>query len=173
MIKLDETSKEFADIEKGWYDEVKTITSKNRLDRFVKKVLCGYEHDYGTYVKAVAVCTKAFIRYYGSAMTGYQASFLMWELVRHTFNNDDKFGMQLVRFENVLYPQMLFTFEVEFDEEIHEKVIAEAKKLLEEDKTEKVKASKDVKAHWEKLASGWLPKCIKLKVKEEKPNANA
>ena len=164
MIKLDETSKEFADIEKGWYDEVKTITSKNKLNNFINKVLCGYEHDYGTYVRAVAVCTKAFIRYYGSAMTFVQANFLMWQLIRNTFNYDDKFGMQLIKYQDVLYPQLLDSFVVEFDEETHEKVIAEAKALIEEHKD----ATEEVKEHWEKLASGWLPECIKLKESEAK-----
>ena len=157
MIKLDETSKEFEEIEKGWYEEVKTINSKNKLNNFVNKIMTGYEHDYGTYVHAVAVCTKAFIRLYGGGMTGFQANFLMWQLIRNTFNHDDKFGIQLIKYQDVLYPQLLDSFVVEFDKETHEKVIAEAKKLLEEHKD----ATKEVKAHWELLASGWLPKFIK------------
>lgn len=163
MIKLDETSKEFKDIEAQWYEEVKTVDSKNKLNKFIDKIMKGYEHDYGTYVHAVAVCTKAFIRLYGGEMTGMQASFLMWELIRNTFGCDDKFGLQLIRYEYVLYPQLLYRFDVEIDEDTHEKIIDEVKKLMEEHKD----ASDDVKAHWEKLASGWLPECIKIKAKKE------
>ena len=159
MRKLDEQSVEFKELLKKWYEEVDTINSKNKLDRFVKKIMQGYEHDCGTYVHAVAVCTKAFIRYYGSGMTGMQASFLMWELIRKTFHKNDAFGLQLVSFESVLYPQELDRLTVQFDEDTHKKVIETAKKFLKEEPN----AHKEVREHWEKLASGWLPECIKLK----------
>lgn len=167
MISLDETNKEFEEIEKGWYEEVKTINSKNKLNNFITKILCGYEHDYGTYVRAVAVCTKAFIRYYGSNMTYLQANYLMWELIRKTFDNNDALGLQLIKFEDILYPQLLNSFVVEFDEATHQKVIDTAKKFLEEHQD----ATEEVKEHWEKLATGWLPDCVKLKESEVKTNA--
>lgn len=159
MIKLDEQSKEFKEIKEQWLEEVKTINSKNKLDRFVKKVMQGYEHDYGTYVHAVSVCTKAFIRYYGSGMSGVQASFLMWDIIRNTFGKQDKFGLQLVEYESILFPQMLYRLEVKIDEDTHEKIIETAKQYL----IEKKDVAEEVKKHWEKLASGWLPECAKLK----------
>ena len=159
MIKLNEQSKEFQEIKKQWLDEVKTIDSKNKLDRFVRKVMQGYEHDYGTYVWALSVCTKAFVRYYGSAMTGMQASFLMWQIIRDTFGKKDKLGLKLVEYEWVLFPQYIERFKTEFDEETHTKAIELAKQYLVEYKD----ASDDVKKHWEKIASGWLPEYICLK----------
>jgi hypothetical protein len=167
MIKLDESSKEFKELKNEWLEEVKTINSKNKLDRFVKKVMTGYEHDYGTYVHAVSVCTKAFIRYYGSQMTGFQASFLMWDIIRNTFGKQDKLGLQLVEYECVLFPQLLYRLTVQFDDETHQKVIELAKKYLDEEKI----ASKEVREHWEKLASGWLPECVSLKRNNKSPKA--
>ena len=167
MIKLDETSKEFKELKQQWLEEVKTINSKNKLDRFIKKIMTGYEHDYGTYVHAVSVCTKAFIRYYGSEMTGFQASFLMWDIIRNTFGKQDKFGMQLIEYESILFPQMLYHFKVEFDNETHQKIIETAKQYL----TEHTEAVNNVRKHWEKLASGWLPDCVSLKNDKKSPKA--
>lgn len=167
MIKLEEQSKEFKEIKEQWLEEVKTINSKNKLDRFVKKVMQGYEHDYGTYVWALSVCTKAFIRYYGSAMTGLQASFLMWQIIRDTFGKQDKIGLQLVEYESVLFPQTLNRLEITFDDEMHQKVMELAKQYLVEHKD----ANEKVREHWEKVASGWLPESVKLK--ENKKGAKA
>ncbi len=171
MIKLDETSKEFEEIENGWYEEVKTINTKRKLKKFVKKIICGYEHDYGTYIHAVAVCTKAFIRLYGGGMSGLQANFLMWLLIRKTFGVNDEFGLQLVRYESVLYPQLLESFKTEIDSETHDKIIAKAKELIAQDDKDEKKAVKEVRKHWEKLATGWLPRCITLIAKPKKENA--
>ena len=159
MIKLDESSKEFKELKKQWLEEVKTINSKNKLDRFVKKVMTGYEHDYGTYVHAVSVCAKAFIRFYGSEMTGFQASFLMWDIIRNTFGKHDKFGLQLIEYESILFPQLLHRFKVVFDDDTHKKIIETAKQYLAEHKD----ANEEVRKHWEKLATGWLPNCVSLK----------
>jgi len=164
MIKLEEQSNEFIELEKEWYKEVDTISSKNKLNNFVNKVMTAYDHDYGTYTRALAVCTKAFIRFYGSAMTNMQASFLMWEIIRHTFHKNDAFGLQLITYESILYPQELDRFIVKFDEETHQKIIDTAKKFLEEHKD----APKETIEHWEKLATGWLPNCVALKEKKGK-----
>lgn len=167
MIKLDETTKEFKELKEQWLAEVKTVNSKNKLDRFVKKIMTGYEHDYGTYIHALSVCVKAFIRYYGSEMTGIQASFLMWDIIRNTFGKTDKFGLQLIEYESIMYPQLLNRFKVEITKDIHDKIIETAKEYL----VEHTDAVDDVKKHWEKLSTGWLPNCVSLKVDKNTPKA--
>jgi len=160
--KLIETSKEFKEIEKGWYKEIDTLTSQAKFNNFVKKLTSGYEHDFGTSLRALACIVNATIRFYGGGLTNMQASFLMWQIIRTTFNKKDKLGLKMLEYEWLLYPQLLYRFDFVIDDDTHKKLIDLAKENL----VKSPNAVKEVKEHWEKLASGWLPDFVKLEPNE-------
>lgn len=156
MIKLNEQTKEFKEIEKGWYKEIETLTSKSKYNAFVNKLIGGYEHDFGTSLRALACVVNATIRFYGGGLTNFQAGYLMWKILETTFHIKDRVGLQLLKYEDLLYPQLLYHFEHELTKVQHDTLIGLAKQHLIEYPT----ACDEVRKHWEKIASGWLPSCI-------------
>ena len=157
--KLIETSKEFKEIEDSWYKEIDTLTSKSKYNAFVSKLISGYEHDFGTSLRALACIVNATIRFYGGGLSNFQASYLMWKILEKTFCIKDSVGLKIVRYEDLLYPQLVYHFDNELDKSQHEKLIELAKKNL----VESTEAVKEVREHWEKIAKGWLPKNVSLK----------
>ena len=163
MIKLVETSDEFKEIEKGWYKEVDTLTTQAKFNRFVKKLTSGYEHDFGTSLRALACIVNATIRFYGGGLTNMQASYLMWQIIRTTFGKKDKLGLKLIEFEWLLYPQLLYRFDTIINDETHQKLIELAKEKI----VANPKASEEVIEHWKKIMTGWLPDFVKLEKESE------
>jgi len=158
MIKLNEQSDEFKKIEADWYKEVNTLTSKAKLDKFIKKLMTEYQHDFGTSLRALAVVVNATIRYYGKGLTKLQAMFLLFTLMRKTFELDDKVGLQIVQYENIFLPETLSHFKFAIEKGQHETIMDMAKGYLKK----YTEADKDVQDHWVKLANGWLPECISI-----------
>lgn len=153
MTKLKENSNEFRELEKEWYREIDTLTSQSKFNNFIKKLTSGYEHDFGTSLCALACIVNATIRFYGGGLTPIQANYLMWKIIRKTFNYDDKIGLQLIQYEKLLYTNCEQNFELGIDKNQHLTLIDTAKIYLEKHK----EAPKEVKEHWKKIASGWLP----------------
>lgn len=88
-------------------------------------------------------------------VTGFQAACVMWGFIqewRHI-----KGPAKLIEYENMLYPGCT-DFDNKISKEIHEWLIEEAKKRLQEaeiSKDERIAPS--TKKYWEKIANGWAP----------------
>ena len=164
MKQIHEQEPNFKELKQKWLDEIKTIDTKAKLNRYVDKVMYGYEHDFGTYIHALAVCVKAFIKVHGKRLSDLQVDFLMFEIIREVFGKKDPIAIKLVQFGWLLYPQSVYKCEFRITKEAHNRIIDCAKQLLLTDKT----AEKVVRDHWEKLASGWLPKFVIIEETGEK-----
>ena len=141
-------------LEKEWFREARTQTLKT-LPKFIDHVLNDYEHDYGTAVHAVSACAiaAAWAANDAERLTGFQASFVMWDFIRQWSYESNKTELRLINFDNMLYLQ---------DEEKFDKIISKGvwKSLQEADKKnlEDIPgAHPDVIAHWEKIVAGIVP----------------
>lgn len=145
--------------EKEWYADARKITLE-KLPEFVQHVMNDYEHDYGTVCKAIASCalaaTYAANKENGSSggITGFQASCVMWEFVRAWLYTDNKCGMRLINFDDMLYPQSEYRFDKHILRENWENVQKEAKRRLEEYGED---AHPSVIAHWKSIIDGNVP----------------
>ena len=160
MIKLNEQTTEFKELEKEWYKEIDTLTTKSKYNNYVKKLLGAYEHDFGTSLRALACIVNATIRFYSGGLHPIQANYLMWLIIRNTFGYKDEIGLKITGFQEILQPT--FKNKISVSKEAHERIIELAKTYLTTCDDEKVKK------HLEKIVSGWLPSYCELEESEVK-----
>ena len=90
-----------------WKEEAEEVRMET-LQKFLRKLLYNYQHDYGTIVHAMSAgMVAAFNAMNNSSqggITGFQAGALAWEMVRQ-FHMDSDGPMRLVNFRNLMYPQ--------------------------------------------------------------------
>lgn len=153
MKNIIEASKEH----EQWYKEAKTITIET-LPEFIRKLTEDYHHDYGTICHAITSAGIATMRAVDNSkqggITGFQAGCIMWEFIRNWNYPNNKCGMKLVNYDDMLYPQY-------YDK--YDKVISkETWKALQEQATLNLKdkqngACESVRIHWERIKSGVVP----------------
>lgn len=150
-----------------WYASAKTQTFET-LPSFIQHVMNEYVHDYGTVVHAIAACAIATAwacnRMEGAAggITGFQASCLMWSFVRHWQFENNKCGLRILDYDDLLYPQYGYKFEKAIPERVWESVQKEARERYEEAASDMESGkpfctSGAVMAHWKSIANGELP----------------
>jgi len=160
-IKLVESSDEFKEIEASWYKEIDGLTSQSKLNNFIAKLSNGYEHDFGTSLRALACIVNATIRFYGGGLHPIQANYLMWQIIRKTFGFDDEIGLYIAKYEDILEPSN--NGKIMITNEQHKKIIEIAQCRLN------VIGENDLKKeHLEKIVSGWLPDYCELEESEVK-----
>lgn len=146
--------------EKDWYSEAHEVRL-NSLREFVDRVMNDYRHDYGTVCKAIAA--SALAAAYAAdhsdgargGITGFQAGFVMWEFIRGWMFNDNKTGLRIVDYDNMLYPQYEDRFEKTISKDTWKSLQEEAKKNLEA--RENANAHPNVIAHWRSIIEGVVP----------------
>lgn len=146
-------------VHKEWYEEARK-QSVDTLEDFIKHLMGDYGHDYGTYCHAIAASMMATLysinhsEEYGG-ITGFQASCIMWEIVRRMCFSDNKTGLRLINYDNMLYPQYEYKFkEKTITKGTFEALQKEAKEKLEEDDGF---AHPAVVAHWQSIVDGEVP----------------
>jgi len=145
-------------VHKEWYKEAKDGMSMEKLPAFLKKLTEDYEHDYGTICHAMAASAVATMwavdRTEQGGVTGFQASAIMWELVRAwgTFGDGPK---RMVCYDNMLYPQYANKFRMVIDKNVWKYLQEEAAKHLSEHDVHH--AHPDVMAHWQSIMAGKVP----------------
>ena len=159
MSEYNSTSKEnlFKEAEK-----VKTLEDLNVMfSRFSS--MC---HDYDSIVHASAAIAvaafNAFNRGPQGGITGFQASFVGWDLVRHFMAGGNKTSLKLVDYDKMLYPQYRENFEKTIQKEVWEIIQKEAEKGL----ATETEAHPAVILHWRRIVDGIIP--FGYTVKEEK-----
>ena len=102
------------------YEKAKKVKTKKDLNALLKEVVDSKDLDYGKIVYAISACMKATCNYVNRSrvggITGFQAGIIGWEMIRKYLIADNKLGMKILDFDNLLYPQ----YEDEFDKIIDE-----------------------------------------------------
>jgi len=140
-------------IQKEWYEEAEKIEYKD-LFKFINKLIKKYKHDYGTICHALAAGALATInamnRTEQGHITGFQASGVMWKLIRKFMYKSGV--LKLIDYDNMLFPQYEEQFGKYLDKETFLDLQQKAKKYLEN-----TPAHDEVKKHWQGIVDGIVP----------------
>lgn len=110
---------------------------------------------YGAAPAAVAACAVAAAWAANShekagGITGFQASFVMWEFIKRWMRKEAP--MMLVDYDLMLYPQYEYRFRKTLSKDTWEWLRSEAKRRLGSED-----AHPNVRAHWVSIAEGRVP----------------
>lgn len=135
--------------------ERKDIKSFDDLVSFLQKVKDNCNTGYGTVPRAIAQAALATAQYLASdfGITGFQAGFVMWDFIEGWSFPDNKCGMNLINYDDMLYPQYDFRFEKAISKDTFNALREKAKELLEN----KSYAHPDVVSHWRSIIEGNVP----------------
>lgn len=157
------TEKEYKDYIYKKAEEVKT---KEDLDKLLDEVINCKELDYGKIVYAMSACMKATLNYINRSnvggITGFQAGFIGWEMVREYLVSSNKCGLKLINYDDMLYPQNKYRYEKTISKDVWNALQEQAKKNLQDKERD---PHPRVLKHWKKIAKGKVP--FGYKVKEE------
>ena len=134
-------------IQNEWYKEAKKQTVET-LPEFVRHLTEDYSHDYGTICHAVAAAGIAAMYAVDNSptggITGFQAGCIMWKVIREWNFQNNKTGLKILDYDNLLYPQYKASF-ISISSEIWESVKKEAQNKINQnnDKVEKWKVAHD------------------------------
>lgn len=149
--------------------ERKSIKTIKELTAYIKNVEKNCNYEYGVAPRAIAQAVLATAEYLADKMgiTGFQAGFVMWDfLYGWTFTNN-KCGLKVVNYDNMLYPQYDNGFEKTIPDYVWENLQAEAKKKLEANAKEEMNgdwgACPSVLEHWQSIVDGVVPFGYKVK----------
>lgn len=145
-------------VNEKWYDEAKKQTLET-LPEFLKKLTENYNHDYGTICHAVAASAIAAAWAVNASpaggITGFQAGCVMWSFIRKWMYDNNKTGMRIINYDDMLFPQYERKFTAKLITESMWNIMQEeAKKRLS---TEIENAHPNVISHWQSIADGNIP----------------
>lgn len=152
-------------LEKIWFKEATEQTIET-LPQFINHIMNDYEHDYGTICHAIAACSLAAAwaanQHEQGHITGFQASFVMWDFIREWMYSGNQSGLRIVDYDDMLYPQ----YESKFDKVISKRTFDSIQKVAQE-RLDQVKQGRkvhlDVIKHWESIIAGNVPFGYKIK----------
>lgn len=149
-------------VHEKWFEEAKKQTV-NTLPEFVRHLVEDYEHDFGTICHAIAAAGLAGMYAIENSpeggITGYQAGFCMWGIVKNWSYENNKCGLRMLNYDDLLYPQYEYKFN-SISRESLEAVINEAKNRLKE--YDRMRVHPDVISHWESIVNGEVPFGLKV-----------
>lgn len=125
------------------------------FDKFIK-FLSSYEHSYDTICHAVAAAAlaaaKCMNRQPCGGITGYQASFVMWQFVGQWMHYGEA-PLKLVNYEQMLFPQAADKLAQVISADTWQYLQEQAKLRLEGE----LLAHEQVRAHWASIVAGTIP----------------
>lgn len=158
-------------IHKEWYKNAADQTL-DTLMGFINHLMNDYQHDYGTICHAMAasmMATMWAINHSDSGgITGFQASHVMWQLVRNICFRSNKTGLRIIDYDDMLFPQYAYKFDKVMSSEQFEILQEEAQKRIAENEENEHKAHPKVLEHWASIASGIPPFGYKVELEEIK-----
>lgn len=142
----------------------KNIESFEDLTAFLKDVEENYNTDYGGAPRAIAQASLAVAWRLANVfgITGFQAGCTMWDFVSDWSYPNNKTGMRIMDYDDMLYPQYAYRFERTIPTWVWEEMQKEARERL----NDKRSAHPDVRAHWQSIVDGVVP--FGYKVSDEK-----
>jgi len=129
------------------------------IDTFIKHLNDDYQHDYGTICHAVAAAAIraawAMNAKPQGGITGFQASAVMWEFIRNW--TGDKGPMQLIKLDDMLFPQMEYKFAKTISTDTWNYLKYEAQKHINEVAATGNEVHPSVWLHWQSIVNGIVP----------------
>lgn len=135
----------------------KDIHDFHGLATLIKEVEQRYNVGYGTAPRSVAQATIATFEYLSNEMglTGFQAACALWDVIHDIKYPNNKAGLKLINYDDMLYPQYEDDFKgMNITRETMDALQKEAKRLLKEAKG---CVAEGVRKHWKSLAKGKVP----------------
>lgn len=94
-------------LEKIWFEEAREQTTET-LPKFINHVMNDYRHDYGTVCHAIAACSLAAAwaanKHGQGYITGFQASFVMWDFIKEWMYSSNQSGLRIVDYDDCSIP---------------------------------------------------------------------
>lgn len=151
---IETESREF-EVKAQLENERKNIKTFDELISFLQRVKDTCNTGYGTAPRAIAQAALATAWYLSSdfGITGFQASFVMWDFVLDWLYCSNECGLKMVNYDDMLYPQYAYKFEKTISKDTFEALQKTAKKNLEEHNG----AHPAVIAHWKSIVDGNVP----------------
>ena len=117
-------------------EDRKNIKSFDELISFLQNVKENCNYGYGEAPRAIAQAALATAWYLSSefGITGFQASFVMWDFILDWQYRNNKCGLKMIDYDDMLYPQYEYKFEKTLSTDIFEALQKEASKLFEDSK---------------------------------------
>jgi hypothetical protein len=129
------------------------------FEELLKNINRDYCLDYGSVVLAIGAIAASAVKRANNmpfgGITGYQASFVMWEMVRHLTMKDGP--ARLLCFEDMLFPQYEEKFKPTISKDTHEWLVSQAKSKLAEASKSGTSVHPTVEAHWKEIVDGKVP----------------
>ena len=146
--------KEF-EVKKELQDKRKEIKTFDDLVAYLKDIKDNYDCGYGGAPRAIAQASVAVADYLSSefGITGFQASFAMWNFIRDYVYTGNKCGLRIINYDDMLYPQYSFKFQKTITSETFNALQRQARENLKEYQS----AAERVALHWQKIANGEVP----------------
>lgn len=137
------------------------IKDLDELMAYIKDVEENYNYDYGVAPRAMAQASLAVAYYLCDkfGITGFQAGFVMWDFIQDWMYKNNKCGLKLVDYDNMLFPQYAYRYEKTISSDTWDSLQKQAAELLSETEY----AHPDVVAHWQSIVDGVVPFGYKVK----------
>lgn len=142
------------EVKKELQEGRKQIKTFDGLIDFLRDVKGKYNTGYGEAPRAIAQACLAVGDFLAKdfGITGFQASFVMWDFVCDWQYPHNKCGLRILDFDNMLYPQYEFKFAKTISFEQFEGIKKQAKENLKNSN-----AHPKVIEHWKSIADGNIP----------------
>lgn len=138
-------------LQKEWYERAKSMRPED-FPEFFREMTEDYIHDYGTVCHAMAAIGLAAMFAFNNSegarggITGFQASCVMWQVIRHMNYENNKCGLRLLDMDNLLYPQYEYKFH-SIGSDTWKAVQKEAENMISESRAAHEKYLKEVEQY--------------------------
>ena len=134
----------------------KSIKTFEDLIEFLKYVKDSCNSGYGEAPLAIAQASLAVAWYLSRefGITGFQASCTMWDFIQGWTKTNNKCGLRLVDYDDMLFPQYNYKFDKTISNEVWKNLQKQSRELLS-DNTDYVHPH--VLAHWKSIVDGKVP----------------
>jgi hypothetical protein len=146
-----------------WEKQAENMTLK-MLPKFISMLMNDYEHDYETKVNAVvcgmmATMKAMTVNHYRGHLSGYQQCCIMWDLIEKIEFRDNKVGLRLINYDNLLYPGREESFKMKISIGMHKRLKKRAAELLKDALAinNSPPVHQVIKDHWIDIISGKIP----------------
>lgn len=143
------------EFEEKYSGRLKDIQDVNDLPKFLEEMLKDAD-DYGSIVSCIsygAIATAWTMNHHpNGGITGFQASFIMWEFIKQWMYSNNKCGLKIVDYDDFLYPQR--------EERLNKTISLGVWKLIQKQAQEKLvnsDACEEVTKHWQNIVDGVVP----------------
>lgn len=139
----------------------KEIKDLDDLIEFLKYVKENCNYNYGVAPRSIAQAALATAWYLSNefGITGFQAGFVMFDFIRDWNFSNNKCGLKIIDYDDMLYPQYYDKFKNTISRETFEELQKEAEENLKNTEY----AHPNVVAHWQSIVEGKVPFGYKIK----------